>query len=66
MLFRSFMPVMFLYMFWFFSSGLVLYWLTGNVVSIAQQYYFNRTELQHAFEKKKSLRGAKKQDLARK
>jgi YidC/Oxa1 family membrane protein insertase len=25
-----------------FPSGLVLYWLTNNVLSIAQQYYINK------------------------
>jgi YidC/Oxa1 family membrane protein insertase len=37
-----FMPLMLGFMFYSFSSGLVLYWLTGNVVGIAQQWYFNR------------------------
>jgi YidC/Oxa1 family membrane protein insertase len=38
-----FMPLMFGFMFYSASSGLVLYWLTGNVVNIAQQWFFNRT-----------------------
>jgi len=38
-----FMPLMFGYMFWYASAGLVLYWLTSNVVSIAQQLLLNRT-----------------------
>ena len=37
-----FMPLMFGYMFYFPSSGLVLYWLTSNVVGIAQQWILNR------------------------
>ena len=37
-----FMPLMFGFMFYYSSSGLVLYWLTGNVVGIAQQWFFNR------------------------
>jgi YidC/Oxa1 family membrane protein insertase len=37
------MPLMFGFMFYNMSSGLVLYWLTGNVVGIAQQWVFNRT-----------------------
>lgn len=37
------MPLMFGYMFWYASAGLVLYWLTSNVVSIAQQLLLNRT-----------------------
>jgi YidC/Oxa1 family membrane protein insertase len=38
-----FMPLMFGFMFYSASSGLVLYWLTGNLVNIAQQWFFNRT-----------------------
>lgn len=37
------MPLMLGFMFYGVSSGLVLYWLTGNVVGIAQQWFFNRT-----------------------
>jgi YidC/Oxa1 family membrane protein insertase len=37
------MPLMFIFIFYSVSSGLVLYWLTGNVVGIAQQWFFNRT-----------------------
>ena len=37
-----FMPLMFGYMFYFASAGLVLYWLTSNVVGIAQQWILNR------------------------
>jgi len=37
------MPLMFGFMFYSMSSGLVLYWLTGNIVGIAQQYFFNKT-----------------------
>ena len=36
------MPVMMAFLFWNASSGLVLYWLTGNVVGIAQQMFFNK------------------------
>ncbi|MCS7315677.1 MAG: membrane protein insertase YidC [Bryobacterales bacterium] len=36
------MPLVFGFMFYHFSSGLVLYWLTSNVVGIAQQVLFNR------------------------
>lgn len=34
-----FMPVIFTVIFINFSSGLVLYWLVGNIISISQQYY---------------------------
>lgn len=36
------MPVMLTVMFYGASSGLVLYWLTGNVVGIIQQLFFNK------------------------
>jgi YidC/Oxa1 family membrane protein insertase len=36
------MPLMLLYMFYFANAGLVLYWLTSNVVGIAQQWILNR------------------------
>lgn len=35
------MPVVFTFMFLTFPSGLVLYWLVNNVLSIAQQWYMN-------------------------
>jgi YidC/Oxa1 family membrane protein insertase len=54
------MPVMFLFMFWSMSSGLVLYWLTGNVVGIAQQWYINTTEMKQAVEQKKRRKDGKK------
>ncbi|MBZ8140374.1 membrane protein insertase YidC [Rubrivivax gelatinosus] len=37
-----FMPLAFGVMFFFFPAGLVLYWLTNNVLSIAQQWYINK------------------------
>ena len=36
-----FMPLIFSVMFFFFPSGLVLYWITNNVLSIAQQWIIN-------------------------
>jgi YidC/Oxa1 family membrane protein insertase len=36
------MPLMLGFMFYGVSSGLVLYWLTGNVVGIAQQLVMNK------------------------
>jgi YidC/Oxa1 family membrane protein insertase len=35
------MPLMFSVMFFFFPSGLVLYWITNNVLTIAQQAHIN-------------------------
>jgi YidC/Oxa1 family membrane protein insertase len=37
-----FMPLIFSVMFFFFPSGLVLYWVTNNVLSIAQQWVITR------------------------
>jgi YidC/Oxa1 family membrane protein insertase len=37
-----FMPVAFGFMFFFFPAGLVLYWLTNNILSIAQQWWINK------------------------
>jgi YidC/Oxa1 family membrane protein insertase len=36
------MPLAFSVMFFFFPAGLVLYWLTNNILSIAQQYVINK------------------------
>ena len=36
------MPLMFGVMFFFFPAGLVLYWLTNNILSIAQQWFINK------------------------
>jgi YidC/Oxa1 family membrane protein insertase len=38
----QFMPLMFGFFFYNMSSGLVLYWLTGNLVGIAQQWLINK------------------------
>ncbi len=36
------MPIMFTFLFLNFPSGLVLYWLINNILSIAHQYYLNK------------------------
>jgi len=36
------MPVIFTFLFLNFPSGLVIYWLFNNILSIGQQYYINR------------------------
>jgi YidC/Oxa1 family membrane protein insertase len=36
------MPLAFSVMFFFFPAGLVLYWLTNNILSIAQQWFINK------------------------
>ena len=38
----QFMPFAFTFMFAFFPSGLVLYWVVNNILSIAQQWYITR------------------------
>lgn len=37
-----FMPIIFTFIFINFSSGLVLYWLVNNILSMAQQYYITK------------------------
>lgn len=38
----KFMPIIFTAIFINFSSGLVLYWLINNILSIAQQHYITK------------------------
>ncbi len=38
----KYLPVLFTFFFITFPAGLVLYWLTNNLASIAQQYFVNR------------------------
>ena len=38
----KFMPIMFTALFLFFPAGLVLYWLTNNILSMAQQWFTNK------------------------
>ena len=38
------MPLMFTFMFVSFPAGLTVYWLVNNVLSIAQQYWINRSD----------------------
>jgi YidC/Oxa1 family membrane protein insertase len=37
-----FLPIVFTGMFMFFPAGLVLYWLTNNLLSVTQQWYITR------------------------
>ncbi len=39
----QFMPLVFGFMFYGVASGLVLYWLTSNLVGIVQQYFINKS-----------------------
>ena len=42
------MPIVFTFFFAFFPSGLVLYWVVNNILSIAQQWYITRQIEQEA------------------
>jgi YidC/Oxa1 family membrane protein insertase len=42
------MPLIFGFMFYQLPSGLVLYYLTSNLVNIGQQWFFNHTEIARA------------------
>ncbi|MEA3418422.1 MAG: membrane protein insertase YidC [Campylobacterota bacterium] len=46
----KFFPVIMTFFFITFPSGLVLYWLTNNILSIAQQYYINIAYAKHKAE----------------
>jgi YidC/Oxa1 family membrane protein insertase len=37
-----FLPIIFTFLFLNFPSGLVIYWLFNNILSIGQQYYVNK------------------------
>ena len=54
------MPIMFTGFFAFFPSGLVLYWATNTILSIAQQWKINRVvEAEAKAEKNKGSKGRK-------
>jgi YidC/Oxa1 family membrane protein insertase len=50
------MPIVFSIFFFFFPSGLVLYWVVQNLLSIAQQWHINRTLEAEAAAKAKGKR----------
>lgn len=50
------MPIVFSIFFFFFPAGLVLYWLVNNLLSIAQQWYINKTIHAQALAKKGSAK----------
>ena len=52
-------PVIMTVFFVTFPAGLVLYWLTNNVLTIAQQYYINRM---YEKQKKQAVSATKKKD----
>ncbi len=55
-----FMPLIFGFMFYNLSSGLVLYYLTSNLVGVGQQWFFNHT--QAAIEAARSVEPPKKRN----
>ena len=56
----QFLPIVFTVFSLGFASGLVLYWLTNNVLSIAQQGLYNRIQEQHEHEAKPEEKSSKK------
>jgi len=42
------LPVMMTYMFFYYSSGLGLYWLTGSVIGVVRQVLLNKYWSPHA------------------
>jgi len=58
----QFMPLIMGFFFYSLSSGLVLYWLTGNLVGIAQQWFINRLPepaMEHTVSRKGKLKKSK-------
>jgi YidC/Oxa1 family membrane protein insertase len=49
----AFMPVVMTAMMAFFPAGLVLYWITNTVLSIAQQWRINKVVEQEEKERRK-------------
>ena len=56
------MPIMFTVFFAFFPSGLVLYWVTNTLLSIAQQWKVNRVVEAESKAQKGGKKGSKKGD----
>jgi YidC/Oxa1 family membrane protein insertase len=54
------MPLIFGFMFLWFSSGLVLYWMVSNVVGIGQQWFINKRQQERAEAEKLARKQKKK------
>lgn len=54
------MPLMFGFIFYQFQAGLVLYWLTSNVVGVGQQYFLNRLPVEEIKLEQPARRGKRK------
>jgi len=59
----KFFPVIMTVFFVTFPSGLVLYWLTNNILSIAQQYYINIAYEKHKVVAAAAIAKEKKKDI---
>jgi YidC/Oxa1 family membrane protein insertase len=56
------MPIVFTGFFAFFPSGLVLYWVTNTVLSIAQQWHINKVVGREGAKRKSAKKEGKKKD----
>jgi len=54
------MPVIMGFTLWHFASGLALYWITGNIISLAMQVAINRSKLGQEMHDLAARRAAKK------
>ncbi len=59
------MPIVFTAFFAFFPSGLVLYWVTNTVLSIAQQWYINKIVHEEAARRSGKKKKPKDKDKAK-
>ena len=54
------MPIMLGFISWSLSSGLGVYWVTGNLIMILQQYWMNQSTLGREMRAEAEKRAAKK------
>lgn len=60
------MPIVFTGFFAFFPSGLVLYWVTNTILSIAQQWHINKVVHEETTRRKSSKKELRKKDGGKK
>jgi len=60
------MPIVFTGFFAFFPSGLVLYWVTNTVLSIAQQWHINKVVGREAAKRRSGKKAGRKKDAGEK
>ncbi|HEX7720343.1 MAG TPA: YidC/Oxa1 family membrane protein insertase, partial [Woeseiaceae bacterium] len=60
------MPIVFTGFFAFFPSGLVLYWVTNTILSIAQQWHINKVVHEETVRRKSSKKELRKKDDSKK